>query len=221
MSKQRLYLALLLDRSGSMIDHKQETISAINSYVDQTKELYKGRFTLTQFDSEAIDIVHDGIKIKDAPHLTGETYQPRSLTPLLDAIGQTVTRMDVAGFDNVIFCIITDGLENASHEWKLAQVRELLEEKRDKQGWQISYLGANVDAFAEGAALGIARGQSVNFAGAHTHAVMDSYVASNSRYVSRTNLLDTSVSNFTDEERESAMKGKKKGKSETETTTGS
>lgn len=221
MSKKRAYVALLLDRSGSMIDHKSETISAINSYMDKTKEQFKGRFSLTQFDSEGIDLVHNGIKIKDFPPLTGETYQPRSLTPLLDAIGQTVSRMDAAGFDNVIFCIITDGLENASHEWKLAQVRELLEEKRDKHGWQISYLGANVDAFAEGAALGIMKGQSINFSGQHTAAVMDSYAVSNARYVSRTSHLDTSDANFTDEERESAMKGKKKEKSETETTPGS
>ena len=220
MSKKRAYVALLLDRSGSMEAHRAETISAINSYVDRTKEQFKGRFTLTQFDSEGIDIVHDGIKIKEIPHLTDETYQPRSMTPLLDAIGQTVSKMDTDGFDNVIFCIITDGLENASHEWKLANVRLLLEEKRNKYGWQVSYLGANVDAFDEGAALGIAQGQSINFKGLHAAAVMDSYAVSNTAYASRSSNLAVHEADFTDEDRESAMHGKKK-KGQTATTTGS
>ena len=220
MSKQRVYLALRLDRSGSMKTHKAETISAVNAYVDKTKEQFKGRFTLTQFDSEGIDIVHDGIKIKDVPPLTEETYQPRSMTPLLDAIGRTVTKMETDGFDNVIFCIITDGLENASHEWKLANVRQLLEEKRNKHGWQVSYLGANVDAFGEGAALGIAAGQAMNFAGAHTSALMDSYAKSNVKYATRSHHLAVHESDFTDEDRESAMHGKKK-KGQRASTTGS
>ena len=33
MSKERMCVALLLDRSGSMQSHKIETISAINSYI--------------------------------------------------------------------------------------------------------------------------------------------------------------------------------------------
>lgn len=206
MSKQKAYVALLLDRSGSMEDHKVETIGAINQYTDKLKEQFKGLFTLTQFDSGGIDIVHNGIKMKDIPQVTDENYQPRGMTPLLDAIGQTVSEMDAQGFDNVIFCIITDGMENSSHEWKLANVRELLESKIAK-GWQVSYLGANVDAFAEGAALGISKGQSINFQGAHAAQVMDAFATSNVRYATRSDPLDVSSSDFTDDEREKSSGG--------------
>ena len=102
MSKQKMCVALLLDRSGSMSVNKIETISAVNSYIDKTKEKFKGRFVLTQFDSEGIDIVHDG-KIKDIEHLTDKSYQPRGMTPLLDAIGKTLdlrgTHVPSAGGD--------------------------------------------------------------------------------------------------------------------------
>lgn len=210
MSKNRAYVALLLDRSGSMDAHKAETIIAINAYIDNTKEQFKGLFTLTQFDSMGIDMPQNGVKIKEAIHLTNASYQPRGMTPLLDAIGKTVAEMDAQGFDNVIFCIITDGMENASHEWKLANVRELLESKTAK-GWQISYLGANVDAFAEGAALGIAAGQSINFAGTHTAQVMDSYAASNVRYATRSDPLDVSSADFTEDERDKSSGGTSSG----------
>ena len=206
MSKKKVFVALLLDRSGSMMTHKQETITAVNSYMDKLKTEFKGRFTLTQFDSEGIDMPQENVKIKDTVHLTNETYEPRAWTPLLDAIGKTLDSMKTEGFDNVIFAIMTDGQENASTEYKLDAIRAKIEERR-KKGWQISYLGAGVDSFAEAHNLGIAKGQAMNFAGQHATATMDSYMVSNTRYAARSNLMDTSGADFTEEEREAAMGG--------------
>ncbi len=206
MSKQKMCVALLLDRSGSMSTHKTETISAINSYIDKTKEKFKGRFVLTQFDSESIDIVHDG-KIKNIEHLTEESYQPRGMTPLLDAIGKTLEAFNTDGFENIVFVVMTDGQENHSREYKLEAIRAKIEEKR-KIGWQISYLGANVDAFAEGASMGFARGQSINYAGIHSTAVMDSYSANNSVNALRVDKgVESHEADFTEEQRTSAMGG--------------
>jgi len=199
-------VALLLDRSGSMSAHKTETISAVNSYIDKTKENFKGRFVLTQFDSESIDIVHDG-KIKDIEHLTEESYQPRGMTPLLDAIGKTLEAFDTDGFENIVFVVMTDGQENHSKEYKLEAIRAKIEEKR-KIGWQVSYLGANVDAFAEGASMGFARGQSINYAGQHAGAVMDSYSANNNVNALRSDKrVESHDADFTEEQRTSAMEG--------------
>ena len=76
---------MLLDRSGSMQVNKAETISAFNQYVEATQKSFKGRFTLTQFDSEAIDTPQLNVKIKEIRKLDDHTYQPRGATPLLDA----------------------------------------------------------------------------------------------------------------------------------------
>lgn len=202
--KQKMCVALLLDRSGSMSANKIETISAINSYTDNLKKEFKGRFTLTQFDSEGIDMPQENVKIKNIVHLTEETYQPRSMTPLLDAIGKTMHAAKTEGFENVIFCIVTDGQENSSKEYKLETIRALIAEKQHK-GWQVSYLGAGVDAFAEGTKLGVAGGQSMNFAGAHASATMDSYSASNARYASRSDKGSVGAADFTDDERKKSM----------------
>ena len=205
--KQKMCVALLLDRSGSMNANKSETISAVNSYIDNTRKKFKGRFTLTQFDSEGIDIVQDNVKIKNAQHITEESYQPRSMTPLLDAIGKTLNAFKTDGFENIVFVIMTDGQENHSREYKLEAIRALIESKR-KIGWQVSYLGTNVDAFAEGARLGVARGQTMNFAGAHASATMDSYSSSNDRNAMRSNKgVESQEADFTDDERNAAMGG--------------
>ena len=206
MSKQRAYVAVLLDRTGSMQVNKAETISAYNQYVDKLKSEVKGRFTLTQFDSESIDSPQEHVKIKEVVHLTDATYQPRASTPLLDAIGKTIHTMapKTEGFDNVIFVILTDGEENASTEYTRDGIKQLIEEKQ-KLGWQVSYLGANVDAFHEAGQLGIRGGQAMNFVGTQSVATMDSYFASNKRYLSRPVKTDTSAADFTDDERKKAV----------------
>ncbi len=206
MSKQKAYVALLLDRSGSMNVNKVETISAVSQYIKSLKDNFRGRFTLTQFDSGGIDILtqYNNAKIKELPDFT--SFDPRGSTPLLDAIGKTINEMKADGFDNVIFVIVTDGEENSSHEYSLEAVRALLEEKQ-KLGWQVSYLGANVDAFAEAANLGIRQGQAMNFSGAHAAQVMDAYATSNVRYANRPSVTETATADFTEDERDKSSGG--------------
>ena len=211
MSKERIYVALLLDRTGSMSTNKDETISAVNSYIEGLKKKFKGRFTLTQFDTDPetnkpdIALVQDNVKIKDAVLLTQETYKPRGMTPLHDAIGTTLDSVKTKGFENVVFVIVTDGQENDSREYKLADIRAKLEAKR-KKGWQVMYIGADVDAFAEGRQLGIAAGQTLNFGKQHVHATMDVALCSNTRYASRQDKsFVNEASNFTSDERSAAV----------------
>lgn len=212
MSKEKAYVALLLDRTGSMNTNKTETIAAVNSYIEGLQKKFKGLFTLTQFDTDpqtnapAIDLVQDNVKIKDAKLLTEATYEPRGMTPLLDAIGTTLGKIKTKGFENVIFVIVTDGQENDSREYKDVKViRKMLEKKR-KKGWQVMYIGADVDAFAEGRNLGIAAGQTLNYGKTHSVATMDAALHSNVRYASRTNKgLVNEESNFTSDERSAAV----------------
>ena len=56
----------------------------------------------------------------------------------------------------MLFVVITDGEENASREWTSAQVKALVEQQRSVYKWEFLFLGANLDAAAEAAAIGIA-----------------------------------------------------------------
>lgn len=146
----KTYIAILLDRSGSMATIKEATIEAFNGFIrNQRNQDGVAYFTLCQFDSEAIEFLYEaaGTPVE----LSSYNYIPRGSTPLLDAIGtianharQHARPMD---YNRRVLVIQTDGLENASKEWSLEAVRSVLKEL-ENTGWQIIYLGAGIDAYA-------------------------------------------------------------------------
>ena len=157
---KKLYAHVLLDRSGSMETCRDSTIDAFNEYVNSLAKDDKvsSRVSLTTFDSESIDLIADNVKAKDCPKLTRKTFEPRACTPLNDAIGRTVARIDGEkrrDGENIAFVILTDGLENASQEYSKDAVKKLLDGRQKDKNWLVIYLGANQDAFAEGAARGL------------------------------------------------------------------
>jgi len=98
--------------------------------------------------------------LAEAPLLTMETFQPRGMTALLDAIGSTIKNW--TGSANPTVIILTDGFENASKTYSKAHIKDLIEQKT-KEGWTFVYLGANQDAFTEAGNMGIAPQCTMNF----------------------------------------------------------
>jgi hypothetical protein len=161
-------IVVLLDRSGSMQSARSDHEGGINSFVADQKELGGDvRFTLIQFDCKnPCEVVFDGVPISEVGKCE---LIPRGGTPLLDAMGLSIAHVkerikrDGRKPDDVMFMVVTDGHENSSREFTKAQVKSLVAEN-EKSGWQFLYLGANVDAFAEGGAMGVQMGKSINFA---------------------------------------------------------
>jgi len=54
-----------------------------------------------------------------------------------------------------VFVITTDGMENASRRYSYRQVKEMISRQQEKYGWEILFLGANIDAAKEAARFGI------------------------------------------------------------------
>ena len=153
-------LVVILDRSGSMANLRSDMEAGFDGLIAAQRKLEGTcNVTLVQFDSGGIETVYTGTPVADVPPLK---LEPRGSTPLLDAVGTTVERIrqQVEALpadqrpEQVMVLIITDGYENASVEYKKAQVQKLVGEARAK-GWEFVYLGANVDAFAEAGNLGI------------------------------------------------------------------
>lgn len=158
-------ISVLLDRSGSMVVQRAEALDAVNGFLAEVKAepaLASGSISISLFDTDiagvAIDHVREGEPASDCAWLTEEEYVPRGRTPLLDAVGIAVARLDVAGPSDVprILVIITDGLENASREHTREAIAELLGQ-RQAAGWLVMFLGAGIDAWSEAASLGIDR----------------------------------------------------------------
>jgi Mg-chelatase subunit ChlD len=215
MADGRLYVHVLLDRSGSMEDCRDKTIDAFNEYVNSLKCLSNAgtRLSLTTFDSESVDIVFDAMRIADVPKLTRETFVPRGRTPLFDALGQVVAHVDKVNTlpdERVALAILTDGLENASTEYKAETVRKLLTDRQERKNWLVLYLGANQDAWAAGAQIGAGKELSMAFDTGHIGAAMQSVAASIGRYRSAPASAARREAAFTAAERRRSM-GKPEG----------
>lgn len=156
------HIVVVLDRSGSMGSIKEATINGFNSLLFDQKKLDKpAKFTLAQFDDQ-YELVYQNVDIKDARGLTDKTFVPRGNTALLDAIGKTIVsnRLD----EDVLFVIVTDGHENASREYSINQINDLITSYR-KKGWEFTFIGANQDAISTACQLGIAQQSALTYGG--------------------------------------------------------
>lgn len=156
-------IVCVIDRSGSMRTMCAEAIGGFNHFLEEQKRLPgKAQLTLVQFD-HLYEVMHASKPISDVPPLNPSTYVPCGTTALLDAVGRTVddvgTRLsglpEAQRPSKIIILIITDGYENASHDYSAQRVREMITHQRETYSWEFVFLGANVDAFAEAAKLGI------------------------------------------------------------------
>ncbi len=162
MSTRAAYL--LLDRSGSMSSCEAPVVAGINDFIAKLQSDPTGRdarFLLTTFDSQGFDIIRRGDMLDIKPLASGE-FQPRALTPLMDAAAHAISDLDEAGADKNMLIIMTDGLENASKKSTSTQVKALIEDRRAK-GWIIIYLAAHVDAWQQAAEIGVPKEQAMNF----------------------------------------------------------
>jgi len=189
--KDATHIAVLLDRSGSMGDIKDDAIGGFNCFLKEQKAAgANATLTLVQFDTESTDVVHESMPILEVPDLNHQTFQPRGGTPLLDALGQTIdsTGRALAAIpeasrpNKVVFVVITDGQENSSHQHTKASVKERIDHQSSRYNWQFVFLGANQDAFDEAGAVGIAMGNAANFAPARMQAAFAATAANVASY---------------------------------------
>lgn len=156
---------ILLDRSGSMSTMKPQAIESMNSFFKEQRQNPQGlRLALMTFDDQSIDIVYDSLPVDKIPDLTGENLIPRGATPLLDSVARAISYADQhkTNEEQVMIIVLTDGLENASHEYDTQKMRELIKQK-EEDGWAFVYLGANQDAWAVSRDFGIAFAGSATF----------------------------------------------------------
>jgi hypothetical protein len=162
------HIYFLLDRSGSMQSIKTDIEGGFGAFVEEQRRAPgECRVTLAQFD-DRYDVVYSSVPVAEVPPLD---LQPRGRTALLDAMGQLITSAgdelaalaESARPGTVIVAVMTDGHENASHEWTHRAIRALVEQQTEKYSWQFLYMGADQDAIEVGASLGVAAAASVTY----------------------------------------------------------
>lgn len=157
------HIRFIIDRSGSMQSIKTDTIGGFNGFLEEQRaQPGKAKITYVQFDHE-IETVYRGIDINEVPPLNALTYQPRGYTALYDAIGRTLQEglNDTKSSDeHNILVVLTDGAENSSKEHTQWGVKNMMKRAEEK-GWQVIFLGANIDVAQVSAGIGMHNARSI------------------------------------------------------------
>ena len=164
-------LVFILDRSGSMSGFEADTIGGFNSTIEKQKEQEGKVYVSTVLFDNYSEVIHDRVDISEIKPMTRNDYQVRGCTALLDAIGGAIHHIgnvhkyarpeDVP--EHTIFCIMTDGMENASRKYSKSIIKEDIENQTQKFGWEFIFLGANIDSFKAAEHIGITRDHVANW----------------------------------------------------------
>jgi hypothetical protein len=136
--------------------------------------------------------------VRQVQKLDTRSYQPRGNTALLDAIGRTINtvgeRLDHTPEQErpgkVLIVILTDGLENASKEFSLEQINQMIQHQREVYSWEFIFLGAGQDAIQVANSLGISAASAVQFSGTPEGTAQAFQAISQSSVAYRTGDLD-------------------------------
>ena len=205
-------VSLLVDRSGSMAAIRTSAEDAINEFIigqasaaQQNGD--KRTVRLATFD-HTYELVHSSLDVSSGI-FTRFKLEPRGTTALLDSMGQSIKDFgaELAVMPpavrpaTVIFVIMTDGIENDSHIYKYDEIAAMVRHQEAAYGWQVLYLGANQDAIATAARLGVDQERAITYAANDhgTHSVMDSV----SGYVASASAGEPAV--FSDDDRKDAV----------------
>ena len=195
---------VVLDRSGSMDSCKNDTIGGFNTFVKNQKDIKADTafLSLYQFDHEYL-ISFENKPISQVENLNQETFTPRGNTALLDAIGRTINSIQANKDETIIVVIITDGEENASHEFSKDKINKMINEKKEL-GWEFVFLGANQDAIKSAANIGIGPNSSLTYSANKSKEAWTSVSAAIERTRS-TPMAARSAIAFTSEERNTSI----------------
>lgn len=171
MKKGLTEIVFILDRSGSMSGLEKDTIGGFNSLIArQKKEEGRALVSTVLFDNDS-RVIHDRVSVEKVRPMTEKEYFVGGSTALLDAVGCAVKHIaNVHKYareedrpEKTLFVITTDGMENASRYYSYDKVKQLIENQKEKYGWEFLLLGANIDAVSTASHFGITADRAVDY----------------------------------------------------------
>ena len=215
------HIIFVLDESSSMSSCWDQTISGYNEYLkaqkeDAEKTGIKTLVSLFKFNGYNVDCIFDRQDVAEVAPLTKSNYRPSGGTNLLDAMGGVMMKINAllaekkkTDRESVIITILTDGEENQSRTFRTPDIKVMVE-KAEGKNWGFMFLGANIDAFHAGSAMGFNYNNTLQFNTVNAAETMRSASAMTARmkgaYASGLDTLSTyATTAFYDQERSAAV----------------
>lgn len=201
---QNVYNLLILDESGSMGSIAEATVSSFNESVQHIKlesekhPEQRQYVSIVIFNSHSIRRILDRAPASEAGELNQQTYQPGGMTPLLDAVGESIYHLErhLANDSEaqVLVTVLTDGLENNSREYTYDSIHQTIK-RLEKGNWTFTYIGTDHDVFEQSEKMGISKANVAHFpkSAAGVQYFMDKFGRHRSKYYAALRSEPTSV----------------------------
>ncbi len=212
-TKTRIYNLIVLDKSGSMssIRHAaftgcNEVLNGIKVAAEKHADTQEHFVSLMLFDTDSMPYILDMVPAEKIELMKEEQFVPCACTPLLDAIGMSLTRLEaeVKKYERALasVTIITDGYENSSTEYNAAEIHQLIGHLKEEEGWNFAFMGANQDVTKVCVELNIdvQNAQAWKFSHEGARDAFDAYNEGNMNFFSAVERCDREVGEDVSEE---------------------
>ena len=205
--KTTVFNLIILDESGSMgcvtnqtISGCNETINVAKTQAEKNADALHSLVSIYAFQSGGKVPSRYILKNENAitvRHITGDDYVPWGGTPLLDAVGSTLTELKTVAATHEdatgVITIITDGMENASTRYSWKDVANLISQFKE-MGWTVNLIGANIDVDAMASKMNIDNKMAFKATSEGTEAIWKEYKGRISRnmdiYANETRMME-------------------------------
>lgn len=161
MKDNLLHLCFVIDESGSMWGSEGDVLGGFNRLIEEQKAVTSGECIVSLYRFET-EVSRDflGKPLNEVGNLE---YHPGGCTAMNDGIGRAIheigewlNNMDESERPSKnMIVIMTDGQENASREYTLAQVRDMIKHQEEKYDWSFVYMGSDLNSLNDAESLGI------------------------------------------------------------------
>jgi len=150
VAKPKTYVAIILDKSGSMAATKAGAISGFNEQVQQLKEDSKTQeiyCSLVTFNGEVFEHLWN-VPAEKLSEANVEEFQPLGNTAMRDAVGYTVQKLLTTTDHedpNTAYLIVTisDGQTNQDRHYSWDALKELTQGCEATKKWTFTYMGCS------------------------------------------------------------------------------
>lgn len=162
MKDNLLHLCFVIDESGSMWGSESDILGGFNRLIEEQKAVTSGECVVSLY--RFADNVQKDFIGKPLNEVEDLKYYPGGCTAMNDGIGRAIHEIGewlINSMDeserpskNMII-IMTDGQENASTEYTLDKVREMIKHQEEKYNWSFVYMGSDLNSLDDAKSLGI------------------------------------------------------------------